>query len=282
MIDSLVPNGFEGRWIEPFMGTGCVGFNLAKRHAIMADTNPHLIKFYEAIAAGHITCAGAKSFLTTEGEKLAELGESHFYEVRERFNETGTPLDFLFLNRSCFNGMIRFNKRGKFNVPFCRKPGRFARAYVTKISNQIRNIADVIAAGDFSFLSQHFSDTIACAQAGDIIYCDPPYIDRHVDYYNGWSEQDERDLRAALSNTKASIILSTWSHNEYRKNTFLTSLWSDFPHITREHFYHVGANIENRRGVTEALVFSEDLSPSMSDNEVLLDEGEEETLPLIF
>lgn len=281
MIASLVPDAVQGRWIEPFMGTGCVGFNLASRPAIMADANPHLVNFYSAVAAREITAAGTKAFLATEGAKLAELGESHFYDVRTRFNETHQPLDFLFLNRSCFNGMIRFNKKGGFNVPFCRKPERFAQAYVTKISNQVWNIADVIVNGDFKFLNQDFATTISMAEEGDLIYCDPPYIDRHVDYFNGWTEKDEHLLKEALASTSASFILSTWSHNDYRSNTFLTSLWSDYPHITREHFYHVGANIENRRGMTEALVYSPNLSPSKSTDEIVLDEGEE-TLPLTF
>ena len=156
MIASLVPENVPGRWIEPFMGTGVVGFNLADRPAIMADANPHLINFYNAVSAREITDTSAKAFLDTEGAKLLDLGESHFYSVRERFNETHQPTDFLFLNRSCFNGMIRFNKKGGFNVPFCRKPERFAQAYVTKISNQVRNIGDVIRQGEFTFLNQDF------------------------------------------------------------------------------------------------------------------------------
>jgi DNA adenine methylase len=276
MISSLVPEAIEGRWIEPFMGTGVVGFNLANRPALMADANPHLVNFYDAMAAKEITGPIAKSFLATEGAKLLELGESHFYSVRQRFNETHQPIDFLFLNRSCFNGMIRFNKKGGFNVPFCRKPERFAQSYVTKISNQVRNIGEVIAHGDFTFANQDFVTTIASAEKGDLIYCDPPYIGRHVDYFNGWTDQDEHKLKEALASTKASFILSTWSHNDYRSNRFLSSLWSEYPYITREHFYHVGANIENRRGMTEALLYSPDLSPSAPADDVVLDEGEED------
>jgi DNA adenine methylase len=283
MIRTLVPKEYAGRWVEPFMGTGCVGFNLAKGGALMADSNPHLINFYSAISDGSLTPGEVREFLTVEGSKLSRLGEKHFYDVRERFNATGQPLDFLFLNRSCFNGMIRFNKSGKFNVPFCRKPERFARAYVTKITNQVANISMIIKNGDFEFAMQNFRDTIAAAKAGDLIYCDPPYIDRHVDYFNGWSEADERDLKDALAGTKASFILSTWSHNTYRDNVFLSSLWNNFPHITREHFYYVGANIENRRGVTEALVYSSDLAPvRLDEQDTVIDEGDPEPLVLDF
>ena len=54
-IHSIIPSNFNGIWIEPFMGTGVVGFNLAPKQAIMCDTNPHLVAFYDAILKKHIT-----------------------------------------------------------------------------------------------------------------------------------------------------------------------------------------------------------------------------------
>ncbi|MCG2774855.1 MAG: Dam family site-specific DNA-(adenine-N6)-methyltransferase, partial [Desulfobacterales bacterium] len=125
-IKNIVPSEFNGVWIEPFSGTGVVAFNIMPKNAILADTNPHIISFYQAIADGVITPERTKKFLKAEGEKLLKKGEDHYYYIRERFNNEHSPLDFLFLNRSCFNGMIRFNKKGGFNVPFCRKPQRFA------------------------------------------------------------------------------------------------------------------------------------------------------------
>ena len=70
----------------------------------------------------------------------------------------------------------------------------------------------------------------------------------------------------ALSSTSASFILSTWSHNDYRQNDYIDSVWGEFPRITREHFYHVGARESNRRGITEALVFSPDLEPRVAES----------------
>lgn len=241
------------------MGTGVVGFSLAGDKATMADSNPHIINFYEALRSMEITPGIARAFLTSEGRLLAESNGAHYYEVRKRFNEEGNPLDFLFLSRSCFNGVMRFNKSGGYNVPFCKKPERFAPAYLTKIVNQIERVQSRILSGDFEFRNQGYAETILSARRGDIIYCDPPYIGRHVDYFNSWTEDDEKKLSDLLKETPASFILSTWSHNAYRANAFLDSNWEGFPTLTQEHFYHVGASESNRGGMTEVLVYSPEL-----------------------
>ena len=168
------------------------------------------------------------------------------------------PLDFLFLNRAGFNGMIRFNKKGGFNIPFCRKPKRFAQAYVTKIVNQVSHVSQLLSTKNFVIKCQSFSDTIAEGTEGDIIYCDPPYIDRHVDYYNGWNEENERKLCEDLSSSACKFILSTWHHNDYRKNDYITILWDKYNILTREHFYHVGGNDKNRNPMIEAIVTNYD------------------------
>jgi DNA adenine methylase len=238
------------------MGSGVVGLNSRRPVAMFADLNPHLINFYSAIKAGTITPEIAKTFLENEGNKLAAIGEKHYYDVRERFNNYGVPLDFLFLSRACFNGMIRFNSKGKFNVPFCRKPERFARAYITKIVNQMTQFQEAIRHYQWNFVCQEFVKTISQATADDLIYCDPPYLGRHVDYYDSWMENDEQKLFDALSTTKAKFILSTWHSNQYRENKTLGTLWKRFHFITQEHFYHVGAKESNRGAMLEALVMN--------------------------
>ncbi|MFA7243105.1 MAG: Dam family site-specific DNA-(adenine-N6)-methyltransferase [Sulfuricellaceae bacterium] len=253
-IQGIVPSGFSGAWIEPFMGTGAVAFNIAPRRAVLCDTNPHLVNFYADISSGEITAEVVKEYLTREGETLLSKGEDHYYFVRDRFNSEHSPLDFLFVNRAGFNGMIRFNRKGGFNIPFCRKPQRFAQAYVTKITNQVAWVSKLIKTKEFTFKCQDFNKTIDEASSNDIIYCDPPYIDRHVDYYNGWDDACERALFNRLSNFKGKFILSTWHHNDYRENEYVKNLWSAHSVLTREHFYHVGGKENNRNPVMEALV----------------------------
>ncbi|MCO5186148.1 MAG: Dam family site-specific DNA-(adenine-N6)-methyltransferase [Anaerolineae bacterium] len=259
-IRSLVPPEFSGIWIEPFMGTGVVGFNLAGQRALLCDTNPHLIDFYTAISEKRITPGVVRKYLEEEGAQLRIVGESHYYSIRDRFNKQHNPLDFLFLSRASFNGMIRFNQKGRYNVPFCRKPNRFSPAYVTKIVNQVEYVSNVILTKDITFSCQGFEKTIDLATHNDIIYCDPPYIGRHADYYNGWDDTYERNLFQSLSASPGKFILSTWHHNDYRANEYIDLLWSQFNIITHEHFYHVGANERNRNPMVEAIVTNIDLS----------------------
>lgn len=253
-IRSIVPDDFDGTWVEPFMGTGVVAFNILPRQALLCDTNPHLVRFYSAIQSGEITSSRVRSYLQREGALLLDKGQDHYYEIRARFNETHEPLDFLFLNRAGFNGMIRFNRKGGFNIPFCRKPNRFAQAYVTKITNQVEAVSNIVQMRDFQFICQPFETTIQQAGEDSIIYCDPPYIGRHADYYNGWNDSSETKLLELLSSSKARWILSTWHHNDYRENVYIQSHWGKFNILTREHFYHVGAKEKNRNPMVEAIV----------------------------
>ena len=253
-IRAAVPSDFEGRWIEPFLGSGVVVFNMRPQRALLADINPHVIAFYQAVAAYKITAESTRRFLEKEGAELRRSQGEHYYIVRERFNRRGAPLDFLFLNRSCFNGLIRFNRKGEFNVPFCRKPQRFSPAYITKITNQVRAVSEAMRVGDYTFCCQDFAAVIGAARTGDLIYCDPPYRERHADYFNGWSEEREKALAQLLAASPSRFLLSTWHSNHFRKNVFWEDLWSAYPVAVRDHFYHVGAREKNRNPMVEALI----------------------------
>jgi len=244
------------RWIEPFTGTGVVAFNIQPKSALLCDSNPHLVAFCQSIQTKEITGDKARRFLVAEGSKLLNSKGEHYYRVRDRFNKDGDPLDFLFLSRSCFNGMMRFNKTGGFNVPFCKKPNRFSQALVTRICNQIDAVSYVIETGDYTFRHQDFSKTLSEVEQKDAVYCDPPYIGRHVDYFDSWSEADEKSLHDLLVASEAEFIISTWLENKYRTNDYVFSTWADCSIITKEHFYHVGAKEKNRNSVTEALLIN--------------------------
>lgn len=260
-IMELAPK-VNGKWIEPFLGTGVVAFNSGYKKAILNDTNPHIVNFYKGLQQKKITSGLIREYLKEQGILLSQADENgyeHFRKVRDRFNSEFSSFDFIFLSRAGFNGMMRFSKKGNWNIPFCKKPDRFAQAYITKIVNQVATVSQVIQS-DWIFYNKSFEDIIPLATEDDIIYCDPPYFGRYVDYYNGWTEQDEETLFNLLSDTKAKFILSTWHHNDYRDNEMLKKFWNKFNIVTRDHFYHSGGKLENRRTIVEALVCNFDTS----------------------
>ena len=260
--DMVLSSGvsLDARWIEPFFGTGVVGFNspMRGRH-VVGDTNPHIINFYKGIQSGKVSEWTMRSYLEREKKMLessADEGYAYFLDVRKRFNTTHDAHDFIFLSRAGFNGLMRFNRHGDWNVPFCKKQWRFTPAYITKISNQVADVAKAIRSKEWEFGNTGFLDTIAKARSEDIIYCDPPYLGRYADYYNGWTETDELALHDALAATKARFILSTWHHNDFRKNEMIERCWKDFNVSTIEHFYHTGGKIQNRHAMIEALIYN--------------------------
>ena len=246
----------NGKWVEPFMGSGVVGFNIRPKRALFCDNNPYIIGFYQGINSGEITGGIVRNFLETEGALLRERGKEYYYQVRERFNKSHAPLDFLFLNRSCFNGMIRFNSKGGFNVPFNHKPERFSKAYVTKIVNQVKAVEELCKLNQWEFVCQEFRQTFSLVKESDFVYCDPPYAGRHTDYFNTWGDVEDEELFRLLSQSKAKFILSTWHSNEYRENHRIKDFWSNFHIVTQNHFYHVGAKEKNRKPMLEALAMN--------------------------
>jgi len=255
LINQIQLAPIKGRWIEPFCGSCVIALNLQPEQALLADTNPHVIGFYRDIQQGRITPEGVRAFLEREGTLLQQKGEAHYYDIRRRFNQEPNSLDFLFLNRACFNGVMRFNQKGEFNVPFCRKPTRFTLAYTTKIVNQIARFVRTLATCRWEFVVADFRETLQAVQPEDVVYADPPYVGRHTDYFNHWNASDDLFLRQALQRLPCRFVLSTWYSNQYRNNDTLP-IWVDnqFDIITWQHFYHVGASETLRNAMTEALI----------------------------
>lgn len=255
-IRSLYPKNAGGRWIEPFCGSCVVAFNVRPERALLCDSNGHIIRFYADIQTGAVTGSMVKEYLAEQGARLRRQGEDVYYEIRDNFNREPTSLAFLFLNRACFNGVMRFNRKGRFNVPFCRKPERFAQAYITKITNQVRACAAILRSVEWVFQESDFRHTLSAATPCDFVYADPPYAGRHVDYYSSWSEDDEKDLAAMLKRLPCQFVLSTWFQNKYRTNQSVVDEWGNAGFTVNffEHFYHVGSTEGLRNAMTEALI----------------------------
>jgi len=119
---------------------------------------------------------------------------------------------------------MRFNSRNEFNVPFVRKPDRFRKAYITKIVNQIDTIHKIIQGKDWEFKCCDWKEAVKEANDEDFIYADPPYIGRHTNYYDYWTEKEAIELANFAHEYSGGFALSMWGEMFTDKMSILTSI----------------------------------------------------------
>lgn len=263
IINNIILNK-DTIWIEPFLGSGEVLFNVNPEKAIVSDNNKLIIDFYQKIQKKEITSEIVRTFLEEYGKKLQDIGEEYYYEMRDAFNKTLDPLYFLFLNRSCFNGMIRFNSKNEFNVPFCKKENRFSKSYITKIVNQVKKIEAIILShgNNWKFICCDWKETFNKYKKNKnaFFYFDPPYINRYSDYFNKWEENENSYFFSTIKKNKINFILSNWYSNSYRNNDVIINTFENenYEIIKIDHFYHVGGRQTNRNSIIECLIKNKD------------------------
>lgn len=244
-------------YYEPFMGSGVVGFNIEPEKAVFSDNNPYIINFYNSIKNKIINHKIVKDFLEESGLELKKNGKDYYNLVRDRFNKDGNILDFLFLNRCCFNGLMRFNRNGKFNVPYCKKDDRFSQSYITKIVNQVKKVEELLDRHpDWQFICSDWKDIVKDAKEEDIIYCDPPYLGLFSTYYTEYDINNEKELQDFLNNIcNSKWIYSSWKENKNKINEFILDLIGKYDSIDIEHRYQIGSKNEYRNKVVEILIY---------------------------
>ena len=244
-------------YYEPFMGSGIVGFNIEPERAIFSDNNPYIIKFYNSIKSNEIDLDTIRIFLEEEGKKLLGSGKDYYNVVRDRFNKDGNILDFLFLNRCCFNGLMRFNRNGKFNVPYCKKDDKLSSDYIDKIIDQVKKVKELLDRHpDWQFICSDWKDIVKDAKEEDIIYCDPPYLGLFSTYYTEYDINNEKELQDFLNNIcNSKWIYSSWKENKDKTNEFILDLIGKYDSIDIEHRYQIGSKNEYRNKVVEILIY---------------------------
>lgn len=183
-LDAQLPADF-GNWdnvtyIEPFVGGGAMLFYLLQRypniqHAVINDINQDLVICYKTVRDSLGLLIESlkdieKTYLSLQTE---EKRKDFFMAARERYNEKGLdPIEnttkFFFLNRTCFNGLYRVNKKGLFNVPF----GKYANPTICD-PNTLRKDSELLQRVEI--LAGDFEDTFDYANGNTFFYFDPPY-----------------------------------------------------------------------------------------------------------
>lgn len=244
-------------WIEPFLGTGSVLLNVRPKNAIVNDTNIHIINLYKSIQNEIITPEYLEIYLDNERKNLEEYGSKHYYYIRDRFNNENCVYDFIFLSRCCFNGLMRFNKNGNFNAPFCKDINKLSKKRINFLINNLRKSQKIIKENNWKFLCQDWKNTLEYAKDNDLVYLDPPYSGRHTNYYNVWNDNETLKLHNYLYDFKnVKFMYSTWLKDNKRINDYVYNYFSNYNFIEIEHFYSVGSYVNYRNNITEVLILN--------------------------
>ena len=202
-----------GRYFEPFFGGGALFFHLQPLGAVVSDLNEDLVLLYRTI----------RDDVDALIEELQQhpYDKDHYYAMRALDPETLSPVmraaRILYLNRTCFNGLYRVNRRGQFNVPF----GRYSNPRICD-EDRLRAVANVLT--DTNVIHGSYEGTISEARGGDFVYFDPPYQpltptanftsytkadfgeDAQVQLRDAFAELDRRGVKCMLSNSHTPLI----------------------------------------------------------------------------
>ncbi len=156
-----------GRLIEPFTGSAAIFNNTNYPNYLLAEQNQDLISLFHYLKTeGKPFILWCKSFFCQENNC-----STRYYELRKEFNQSTNQREraalFLYLNRHGYNGLCRYNQQGIYNVPF----GRYHKPYFPEKEMWFFHQKSQNAI----FIQSDFRETFTHAQAGDVIYCDPPY-----------------------------------------------------------------------------------------------------------
>ncbi len=242
-------------WVEPFLGSGVVAFNCPGRikKVIVNDINPHIIKFYKGVADGIITPDKIREVFDIHNQNLLKDGYDYYNQIKDRFNQSFDTMDFLFLTRTGFNGVMRFNNSGKWNVPFCKLNNRLSKNVIDDLVSSVDELSRLFKSKEFIFYNKSFEDVIESAPENSIFYCDPPYYGLQVQYFKGWGKEDEIRLNEMLKDKM--FIYSTWLEDGIRENPMINEYWGGYEIEGKKHKYNVAEKAEKRNQVTEGLIY---------------------------
>ena len=242
-------------WVEPFLGSGVVAFNCPGRikKVIVNDINPHIIKFYKGIADDSITADNIREVFDIHNQNLIKDGYDYYNQIKNRFNQSFDTMDFLFLTRTGFNGVMRFNGSGKWNVPFCKLNNRLSKNVIEDLTSSVDDLSRLFKSKDFTFYNKSFEDVIESAPENSIFYCDPPYYGLQVQYFKGWRKEDEIRLNEMLKDKM--FIYSTWLEDGIKENPMIDEYWGECEIEGKKHKYNVAEKAEKRNQVIEGLIY---------------------------
>jgi DNA adenine methylase len=216
-------------YYEPFVGAGAVFFDLLPKKAVINDCNTQLIITYRAIKNN------VEDLVELLKEHRRKNAEDYYYQKRnldrdgvsfDRLSETEKAARFIFLNKTCYNGLYRVNSRGLFNVPY----GRYKNPLICE-EPVLRRINLYLNANDVSIVNDDFEKAVSGADEHSFVYFDPPYHTLKVTGFTGYqadgfgereqerlgkvfAEMTNRNVKCLLSNSDTEFIRGLYKEYE--------------------------------------------------------------------
>ncbi len=238
------------RYFEPFIGGGALFFELQPNNAYISDMNKELINLYEVVRNNVYE-------LITDLQKH-DISKEYFMEIRnidrseeyQNWSDVKKASRFIYLNRTCFNGMYRVNSKGEFNVPF----GHYKNPRIVDENNLI-NCSKLLQRTEIKHAD--FSDILKKVTKGDFVYFDPPYvplnetssftsytkdgfnIDMQFKLREVCDELDSMGVKFLLSNSDTKLV------NELYENYNIKKVFAS---------RQINANADGRGKITEVLM----------------------------
>ena len=211
MIEKFIPDGYE-LYVEPFVGAGALFFKLSHTKNVIADVHADLINFYQQIQVGN-------------SDSIYELMAKHsnteecYYEVRGRkpVSNIEKAFQFFYLRKTCFRGMLRYNKKGEFNIPF----GRYKTFNYEILRNceyqKLLSHTEIMEADFATVFDKYGNDENA------FFFLDPPYDSVFTDYgYCKFDKEDHKRLHACFVAARAKCLMVIG------ETPFIAELYKDF------------------------------------------------------
>ena len=259
ILKDIVPyieqTGFD-TYIEPFFGGGAVLFALTPPKAIVNDCNEELINTYCVIRND------VDSLIATLKLHAMFNSNDYYYRIREwdrsplysEIPAVERAARFLYLNKTCYNGLYRVNRHGEFNVPVgkYKHPNIINEKMLRHVSNYFKNYA-------IDFYHRDFSDILDKANVGDFVYLDPPYMpisasSAFTSYTDGgFTHEDQVRLKRSCDKLRDRGIPFIESNSDCAA---IRALYKDYDILTVQAKRSINSNGARRGKINEVLIMS--------------------------
>lgn len=236
-----------GRYYEPFLGAGALFFALAPRRATLSDVSSELIATWQSVRDSADWICSYLEDKIPDRELYYLIRENRSEEILERAGE------FLYLNKTCWNGLYRVNSSGKFNVPFGAPKSNFIYD-----ERNLRDCSKALGGSSISVRNCDFSTAARTVRSRDLVFFDPPYVTRHN--MNGFRDYNEvlfsweDQIRLAktarkLAERGANVFVTNADHDEVR------NLYPNFSYVKLTRSSTLASDAKKRGVASEALFF---------------------------